>query len=387
MCAAALAACGGKTLDTNAAVNDGAGGSAAAGLGAGGTATAGPSTAGGAQAGGAGSASRVSAADARPFVPASPSCAGGLTCNGESCCTSISVPGGTFLQGRATEDCGALGCQSTSGNQGCPNGGWCKPDEQPEHPSTVSSFALDKYEVTIGRFRNFVAAYEAGWRPAVGSGASPNVAVGDTSWRVEWDSTGVTVPLPKPGTFTDASHLNCGGWQTWTDSPGTAAQESRAINCVNWYEAFAFCIWDGARLPTESEWEYVAAGGSDNRLYPWGSAPPDCTYANFANGATFCGPGGNEAVAAVGSYAAGKGLWGHADMAGNVAEWVFDWQADYSALPTNDYADTTWNHSRVVRGGNCENEAPVLRTAFRDESQPADRDYARIGLRCARSAP
>ena len=64
--------------------------------------------------------------------------------------------------------------------------------EQPEHPATVSSFYLDKYEVTVGRFRAFVAAFDAGWRPSVGEGANAAVesaqglAPGATGWQSAW---------------------------------------------------------------------------------------------------------------------------------------------------------------------------------------------------------
>jgi formylglycine-generating enzyme required for sulfatase activity len=297
-----------------------------------------------------------------PFVPVNAqSCAGGLTCNGESCCTSINVPGGTFTQG---------GSPAVETNP---------------YSSTVSSFALDKYEVTVGRFRKFVSAYEAGWRPTVGSGANPNVLVGDTSWQAGWDdSNSIGANLPTPGAFTDTSHLNCSVYsQTWTDSPGTAAQESRAINCVDWFEAFAFCIWDGGRLPTESEWEYAAAGGSENRFYPWGSAAPDCTRANFYNG-YYCS-GGSGSVVAVGSTPIGNGKWGHADLAGNVYEWAIDWYAAYSASASNDYANTTTGSSHVVRGGGFSSYAAGLRAAGRSFDYPVYHVYGIFGLRCSRT--
>jgi formylglycine-generating enzyme required for sulfatase activity len=41
------------------------------------------------------------------------------------------------------------------------------PNEFPEHEAVVDGFALDKYEVTVGRFRQFVAAYDA-WHGTAG---------------------------------------------------------------------------------------------------------------------------------------------------------------------------------------------------------------------------
>ncbi|MGO9835775.1 MAG: SUMF1/EgtB/PvdO family nonheme iron enzyme [Polyangiaceae bacterium] len=44
-----------------------------------------------------------------------------------------------------------------------------------------------------------------------------------------------------------------------------------SIDCVNWYESYTFCIWDGGFLPSEAEWEYAAGGGSHS-LVPCPSA-------------------------------------------------------------------------------------------------------------------
>jgi len=312
-----------------------------------------------------------------------------LLCAGESCCASIVVPGGTFPMGRGTEHCGPAGCETAAGDEGCPLGmAWtCNPDEQPEHQATVGTFALDRYEVTVGRFRNFVNAYAQGWRPSAGAGVNPNVpVVGDaadngTGWRAEWDDSATAHAHLPSDLFDFQAKLKCDPvdqTQTWTDAAG--AQEGMAINCVNWGEAFAFCIWDGGRLPTEAEWEYAAAGGDENRPYPWGSDAPDCTYANFASTLTmFCSPGAHGSVVAVGSTPKGNGRWGHSDLAGNVWEWVLDWYGAYTASQTDNYANTSVGPGRADRGG-----PQAARAADRGSDDPAGRHYD-LGLRCSRT--
>jgi hypothetical protein len=57
-------------------------------------------------------------------------------------------------------------------------------------------------------------------------------------------------------TNTNLASVSPSPYATWRDSAGT--EENLPINCVNWYEAYAFCIWDGGFLPSEAEWEYAA---------------------------------------------------------------------------------------------------------------------------------
>jgi formylglycine-generating enzyme required for sulfatase activity len=206
----------------------------------------------------------------------------------------------------------------------------------------VSTFLLDKYLVTVGRFRQFVSAWDdgsgldggAGYEPPAGSGkhvhlngglglaVGPNLGAGQT-YEPGWVASDDGNILPTDG------NLTCGGsssgYATWTDA-GAGIDENRPINCVNWYEAYAFCIWDGGFLPSEAEWEYAAAGGSQQRDYPWGSVDPGTAPNEYAiYGCHWSGSCASAvSIAPVGTATKGAGLWGQLDLVGDVYEWALD---------------------------------------------------------------
>lgn len=308
-----------------------------------------------------------------PFVPSNPpSCpsSSALVCQGESCCTAIAMPGGTYPMGRS---------EVSSGSDYYPG---IDVSETPEHSAQIAPFALDRYEVVVGRFRQFVQDYDV-WRrshPAIGEGSNPSAS--NTGWGQSW--TLAASDLPATAVELEASIACDSMTQTWTSSIGSDLSEAFPINCVNWYVASAFCIWDLGRLPTEAEWEYAAAGGSQNRLYPWGKVAPNANLANFLGS-------DNSAKVLAGSKltTGGAGYFGHADLAGSSSEWVFDWYAagtygtTGSPIPCNDCANATAGAARVIRGGGWSYSQDELRSARRNGFPPSLRDDL-FGFRCAR---
>jgi len=297
---------------------------------------------------GAGGTGDAAIDDSPPSCRGLPSSCG--PSSSESCCTSEPVPGGTFYRSYDNVNAGYT---------------------SKAYPATLSAFRLDRYEITVGRFRKFLSEYSPDMIPA-GAGKNPNDE-SDPGWDTTWNTALAT------DAATLATALQCGEpYQTWTDDPG--ANEDKPITCLSWFEAFAFCIWDGGRLPTEAEWNYTAAGGSEQRVYPWGGTAPTDELA------VFCGASCTMAQNVGAKSPGGDGKWGHADLAGNAYEWVLDYfERPYPQASCHDCANTLVSDGRAFRGGAFSSDAAGLLASARSGGGQGDHSGG-LGSRCARAA-
>jgi len=331
----------------------------------------------------------------------------------ESCCASADVTGGTFFR---TYDTALPDAGPDAGAVIGPDGGATGEAD----PATVSTFRLDEYLVTVGRFRQFVTAWNqyTGYYPPAGSGVHTHLHGGNGLVALGVAAAVSDAGVADAAQVADATLMDGGagggvvfeqGWATsWnadvaptdanlacnaklaTWTPTASTHETLPITCVTWQEAYAFCIWDGGFLPSEAEWEYAAAGGSAQLEYPWGSAPAGDTnqYAIYGNGAGDCYyPGGSltacagvSSIAPVGTASLGASVWGQLDMAGELQEWTLDAYAAF-VDPSTDGAYLGSSPTRSLRGTNF---GATLTPNVRNQVAP-DHRYAWVGFRCART--
>ncbi|MBT4127130.1 MAG: SUMF1/EgtB/PvdO family nonheme iron enzyme [Nitrospina sp.] len=200
----------------------------------------------------------------------------------------------------------------------------------------------------------------------------------------------------------EVSNKQYGDFMKATDHPAPAYWDDhrrnkpqQPVSGVNWNDANSFCSWANKRLPTEAEWE-KAARGPDGFKYPWGNDLDD-NKANYGRK--------DEVTANIDSYPEGKSPYGNYNMAGNVFEWVSDWDDPNFYKTTRESInpvgpkDGAWlsgtgtyvdriavGKKRVIRGGSWYAPAESISTTHRFWNDPMNNSYGvGLGFRCARS--
>jgi len=220
-------------------------------------------------------------------------------------------------------------------------------DSAPVHQVAVSSFYIDKHEVTQALYERI-------------TGKNPSRRVGPDK------------PVERV---------------RWREAIAFANLRSAADGLRPCYDVkTGACDFsaDGYRLPTEAEWEYACRAGTSQAYY-FGDSDRDLT-----NHAWF------KKNAAMSTHPVGQrtpNAFGLADTSGNVWEWCHDWyQVDYYASsPAQDPQGPPQGEKKVLRGGGFKSAAESCTSFARHCDDPgftdacvATDDY---GFRCVRRVP
>ena len=243
---------------------------------------------------------------------------------------------------------------------------------------TISAFFMDINSVTLSQWQSvFYWATNHGYGFVnAGAGKAANHPVQRVDWYdcVKWCNARSQQAGRTPVYYTDAA---------WT----AVYTNGEVTVYANWTVA-------GYRLPTEAEWEKAARGGLSGQRFPWGNV----INQNLANyqGYTWLfgydlGPNGlntigivggtSPATSPVGSFPANG--YGLKDMAGNVAQWCWDWyypsEAPYAG--GTDPRGAASGSARMLRGGGWQSSAGYCRVAARNFFYPAGINFD-YGFRC-----
>ena len=181
----------------------------------------------------------------------------------------------------------------------------------------------------------------------------------------------------------DACRRDWGCWHLPDDK--VWGRGKRPVINVSWEDAQEYVGWLSAktgkpyRLLSESEWEYVARGGTSSPFHYGETLSTD--LANHAGNKQT----GNRQTLPAGQFPPNS--FGLHDVHGNVFEWVEDcWHNDYRGAPRNGTAWTSGDNCslRVMRGGSWTDLPRKLRSAYRGRNIFAFRG-SYVGFRVARS--
>ncbi len=269
----------------------------------------------------------------------------------------VTVPGGTYLMGTTLDEASAAMDECALYGKTCTDLSWVQ-DSTPPHPTTVDSFQMEVYEVSVDQYVAFLNFLGPNGHKTGCQGqpcALTNIEDADRSY-IAFDGTSYSVRNPE-------------------------FQTNHPITLVTWWGAEEYCRTLNRRLPTEAEWER-AARGSQNYIYPWGFEFDTAKAMSSVPEATGTVP--------VNSYPNGTSPYGIYNMAGNVSEWVSDWyQSDYYTqqlnAPEPNPKGPISGTDKVYRGGSWDTAPLFLRSVHR-LSIPPGQPSASIGFRCVGSA-
>ena len=175
-----------------------------------------------------------------------------------------------------------------------------------------------------------------------------------------------------PRVFADGQYLSHWPGPTTIEE----SQRKQPVTHVSWFAAAAFCESEGARLPTWSEWEFVASADAtrtDARSDPKWREQILSWYSHPSNGV----------LANVGAAA---NVYGVRDTHGLVWEWVDDFNALLVSADSRDQNDP--DRLKFCGAGamslrDLDNYAVLMRIAMLSSLKAAD-TTANVGFRCAR---
>ncbi|HEX7819505.1 MAG TPA: ergothioneine biosynthesis protein EgtB [Sphingobium sp.] len=224
--------------------------------------------------------------------------------------------------------------------------------EGPRHKVHLTPYALADRTITNGEWTGFIAA--GGYR-------DPAHWLSDGWAWVQAES--ITAPL-----YWQPDGLD--GWTRFTLSGREPVDPAEPVTHISLYEADAFATWAGARLPTEAEWEAMAA-----RLDP--------TRGAFLDRATPCRP--------IGTRPEDGDEDGARQMFGDVWEWTGSAYRPYPGFhpaegAVGEYNGKFMSGQFVLRGGSCATPRGHVRASYRNFFYPHQR-WQFTGLRLAKDLP
>jgi ergothioneine biosynthesis protein EgtB len=225
--------------------------------------------------------------------------------------------------------------------------GFAFDNETPRHRVFVHAFQLASRLVTAGEYQQFID--DGGYR-------RPEL----------WLSDGWATVLENKWQAPLYWERRDGAWWSMTLTGMRPVESSRPVCHVSYYEADAYARWAGARLPTEAEWEVVAA-----------EAP---VSGNLRDAALFMTePPGPDAPS------------DHPQqLYGDVWEWTQSAYSPYPGFRPNPGALGEYNgkfmcNQIVLRGGSFATPTRHIRSTYRNFFQPYQR-WQFSGVRLAKDA-